>query len=108
MKKAIVSAVVGLAVMAGGAMAADGAGIFKSKGCAGCHQPSAKSVGPSLKDIAATYKGKEGDLIKLLRGEAPPKMDTGKFNKIMKGQIAKTKALSDAELKALVDFILGH
>ncbi|WP_457623873.1 c-type cytochrome [Persephonella sp.] len=107
MKKAIVSAVVGLAVMAGGAMAADGAGIFKSKGCGACHKPSAKGVGPSLKDIAATYKGKEGDLIKFLRGEAPPKMDTGKFN-IMKAQLAKTKALSDAELKALVDFILGH
>ncbi|WP_457622098.1 c-type cytochrome [Persephonella sp.] len=107
MKKVIVSAVVGLAVVAGSAMAADGAGIFKSKGCGACHKPTAKSVGPSLKDIAAAYKGKEAELIKFLRGEAKPIMDPAKFG-IMKSQLAKTKALSDAELKALADFMLNH
>ncbi|WP_457641683.1 c-type cytochrome [Persephonella sp.] len=107
MKKAFVSAVVGLAVIAGGAMAADGAGIFKSKGCGACHKPAAKGVGPSLKDIAAAYKGKEGDLIKFLKGEAPAIVDPAKFG-LMKSQINKTKSLPDAELKALADFIMSH
>ncbi len=33
--------------------------IFNSYGCASCHQPAEKLVGPSLKDIAKRYKGKK-------------------------------------------------
>lgn len=32
---------------------------FDSYGCASCHQPAEKLVGPALKDIAKRYKGKK-------------------------------------------------
>ncbi len=32
---------------------------FDTYGCASCHQPAEKLVGPSLKDIAKRYKGKK-------------------------------------------------
>lgn len=33
--------------------------VFDSYGCASCHQPAEKLVGPGLKDIAKRYKGKK-------------------------------------------------
>ncbi|SNZ02452.1 cytochrome c [Persephonella hydrogeniphila] len=107
MRKQLLAAVLGFGIFAGGAMAADGEAIFKSKGCSACHKPASKSMGPSLKEIAQAYKGKEGDLVKFLKGEAKPIVDPAKFS-MMKPQLSKTKALSDDELKALADFILKH
>ncbi|WP_338151265.1 c-type cytochrome [Persephonella sp. IF05-L8] len=85
----------------------DGQKLFNEKGCAGCHQASVESVGPSLKKIAEAYKGKEEELVKFLKGEAKPIVDPAKFG-VMQGQISITKALSDEERKALADFILSH
>jgi len=107
MKKVIATAVLGLAISVTGAMAADGEAIFKSKGCAACHQPTADTVGPSLKKMAQAYKGKEDHLIKFLKGEADPIVDPAKFG-IMKPQLSKTKNLSDEELKALAEFMMNH
>ncbi|WP_457625913.1 c-type cytochrome [Persephonella sp.] len=107
MKKIMTAAVLGLAITTAGAMAADGGALFKSKGCAACHQASVDTVGPSLKKIAQAYKGKEGDLIKFLKGEAKPIVDPAKFG-IMKPQLNTTKAMSDDELKAMAEFILSH
>ena len=107
MKKIMATAVLGFAISVTGAMAADGGALFKSKGCGACHQASVKTVGPSLKQIAQAYKGKEGDLIKFLKGEAKPIVDPAKFG-IMKPQLNTTKAMSDDELKAMAEFMLGH
>ncbi len=107
MKKVIATAVLGFAVTVSGAMAADGEALFKSNGCAACHQANVKTVGPSLKEIAQAYKGKEGDMIKFLKGEAKPIVDPAKFG-IMKPQLNKTKNMSEEELKALVEFMLKH
>lgn len=63
--------------------------VLKAQGCLGCHDMDKKKVGPSLKDIAAKYKGKkdaEGALVaKLKDGKGHPKV-----------------AKSDAEIKAAV------
>ncbi|WP_293448540.1 c-type cytochrome [Persephonella sp.] len=107
MKKLMATAVLGLAVTVSGAMAADGGALFKSKGCGACHQANVKTVGPSLKEIAQAYKGKEGELIKFLKGEAKPIVDPAKFG-IMKPQLNATKNMSDEELKAMAEFILNH
>jgi cytochrome c len=107
MRKQLLAAVLGLGIFAGGAVAADGEAIFKSKGCSACHKPASKSIGPALKEIAKAYKGKKDQLIKFFKGEADPVVDTGKFN-MMKPQLSKTKALSDEEREALADFILKH
>ncbi len=86
---------------------ANGQQIFQSKGCAACHQASIDTVGPALKKIAQAYAGKKEDLIKFLKGEHDAIVDPAKFA-VMQPQLATTKALSDEELNALVDFILSH
>jgi cytochrome c len=43
------------AVLAAGAVQAQDA--LKARGCLNCHEADKKKVGPSLKDIAAKYKG---------------------------------------------------
>ena len=97
-----------LMVLAGGVtFAADGAAIFKSKGCASCHQPAADTVGPSLKKIAKAYAGKEDQLVKFLKGQAPAIVDPAKAA-IMKAQLAMVKNLPEDQLKALAKFITSH
>ena len=107
MKKLVAAATFGLAVAVSAAMAADGKAIFQSKGCAACHNPTVKTVGPSLKQIAQAYNGDEAALIKFLKGEAKPKVDPAMFA-TMKPQLNTTKALSDDELKALAQYILSN
>jgi len=107
MKKVITTAILGLAISVTGAMAADGGALFKSKGCAACHQAATDTVGPSLKKIAQAYKGKEGELIKFLKGEAKPIVDPAKFN-VMKPQLNATKNMSEEELKAIAEFMMKH
>jgi cytochrome c len=51
------------------------------------------------------YQGKEVQLIKYLKGESEAIVRPEKYN-LMKGKIKKTKMLSDADLKALTDFLL--
>ena len=82
--------------------------IFKSKGCIFCHK-SGSSTGtiPSLPELAKAYKGKKEQLIKFLKGEAPSIIRPER-SATMKRQVEKTKALSDSERTAMVDFILSH
>ncbi len=50
---------------------ADQATAMKS-GCMGCHQPAAKVIGPSFKDIAAKHKGGDVDaLVKIVKAGKP-------------------------------------
>lgn len=68
--------------------------VLKAKGCLGCHDVEKKKVGPSLKDIAAKYKGDkaaENNLVaKLKEAKGHPKVNA-----------------SDDELKAAVKEILA-
>lgn len=82
--------------------------IFKSNGCIFCHK-SGRSSGtiPSLPEVAKAYKGKKEQLVRYFKGEAPPIVDPERAG-TMKRQIEKTKALSDSERTALVDFMLSH
>jgi len=90
------------------ARADDGETIFKSLGCMSCHKiESSSKVNPSLTDIARTYQGKEAQLVSYLKGEAEPIIRPEKAG-MMKSKLEKTKALSDSDRKALVDFILSH
>lgn len=70
-----------LAVMAAATMFAAGAvqadDVLKDKGCVKCHDADKKKVGPSVKDVAAKYKGNkdaEAMLVaKLKDGKGHPK-----------------------------------
>jgi len=81
---------------AGSVYAESGADLAKAKGCLGCHAVDQKKVGPAFKDVAAKYKGNKGAEGKLM-GEL----------KEGKGHPTKVSA-SDAELKALVQFVLSQ
>ena len=107
MKKVIMAVVMGAVISVGGAFAADGKAVFQSKGCTACHNPTVDTVGPSLKKIAKAYAGKEQQLIEFLKGHGKAIVDPAKFP-IMQPQLNQLKSLSDAELKALAEFILSH
>ena len=82
--------------------------IFKSKGCIFCHkQKMTSGTIPSLFELAKAYKGKNEQLIRYFKGEADPIIKPER-SVVMKRQLRKTKALSDSERAALVDFILSH
>ncbi len=86
---------------------ASGEAIFKSKGCNACHKPDQDTpMGPSLKTIQGAYGGDVDALVKYLKGQAEAKVWPDKAA-IMKAQLNKLKGLSDAELKALAEYILG-
>lgn len=93
-----------LAVNAAGAD--EGETIFKSQGCSSCHKKErASKVNPSLTEISSAYQGKEEQLIKYLKGESEAVVRPEKAF-LMKRHIEKTKKLSDADLIALVDYLL--
>lgn len=82
--------------------------IFEGKGnCFSCHQPEQKIIGPSLQEIANTYKAKNGNIVSFLKDEADPLVDPSQFE-VMKTNFAVTKTFSDEELKALETYIYSH
>lgn len=78
--------------------------ISTKSGCAACHAPDRKLIGPSYKDIALKYKG---------RADAPALL----ADKVRKGGQGvwgpvpmlplDRKTISDADLKAVVAWILA-
>lgn len=105
----IISAVCIFAISAAHAGDAwDGETIFKSQGCMSCHKKeSISKVNPSLAEISKAYQGKEEQLIKYLQGDSEAIVRPDKSN-LMKRHIEKTKKLSDADRKALADYVLSQ
>jgi cytochrome c len=90
------------------APAAQGEAIFKAQGCMTCHNPDKGSkVNPSLRDIAQAYSGQGARLVQYLQGQSEALVNPEKAA-MMKRQIEKTKALSEPDRQALVDFIMSH
>ncbi|PIQ15289.1 MAG: cytochrome C552 [Flavobacteriales bacterium CG18_big_fil_WC_8_21_14_2_50_32_9] len=87
------------------AEAISGKELYTAKGCVACHQLEIKTVGPSIKDIAAAYEGNKDGLIAFLKEEAEAIVDPAQAA-VMKPQLAVTKALPTEELNAIVDYIL--
>jgi len=69
--------------------------LFAAKTCTTCHQPDAKVIGPSIKDINKVYAEQNGNMIKFLKGEAAAIVDTDP------GQVAIMKANLDGFVKDL-------
>lgn len=86
---------------------AKGKKLFTEKTCTTCHALDSKVIGPSLKDIAAKYAEKNGNIVQFLKGKADAIVDTDP------GQVAIMKAnftsiLKDAkpdELQAIAAYI---
>ena len=90
-----------LALVATPALANPEAAMNKA-GCMACHSKDKKLVGPSFKDIAAKYKGQDASA-KLM--DKVRKGGSGVFGPIPMAPNGPDK-ISDADLKAAVDFIL--
>jgi cytochrome c len=88
------------------AEAKDGKTLFADNGCTACHKEDAKNIGPSLKDIAAGYAGKEDQLVKFLKGEGEAIIDPAKFA-VMQPNLEITKKMDDAGVKAIADYIMS-
>ena len=84
----------------------NGKSLFMENGCVACHQMDKKTVGPAIKAIATSYAGKKDDLVKFLKGEGKAIVDPAQFA-VMQPNLATTKKLNDADLSALVDYILS-
>ena len=91
-----------LALAGGTAGATTPEQALNKAGCMACHAKDKKLVGPSFKDIAAKYKGKDAtaQLIEKVR-----KGGAGVFGPIPMSPNGPDR-ISDADLKAVVEMIL--
>jgi cytochrome c len=104
MKSVIVSmiAAAGLLV-AGSALAEDGAALLKKSNCMGCHKMEGKLVGPGFADVAKKYKGDAGAAAKLEAKVA--KGGAGVWGTMPMPAMANVKA---DDIKTMVTFILAQ
>ncbi|MGA9638865.1 c-type cytochrome [Flavobacterium sp.] len=85
-----------------------GENIFNGKGnCATCHKVDTKTIGPSVQEIAKTYKDKNSDIVKFLKGGSEAIVDPSQFE-VMKANFAITKAMTDDELEGLEAYIYSN
>jgi cytochrome c len=98
----ILLAAAGLAA-ASGAKAQAGPGLMDKAGCAACHRVDEKLIGPAFKDVAARYRSNRNAADAL-------------FDKVREGGSGTwgdtpmppndEERISDAELKALISWVL--
>ncbi len=82
--------------------------LFSEKTCITCHDVHQKKIGPSVKEIMAIYKEKNGDIVAFLKGKANPIVDTTASQVvIMQANIdGFLKDISDEELKTIATYML--
>lgn len=80
--------------------------LFKEKNCIICHQLDTKLVGPAVKEISKAYAGKKENLNSFLQGKSKSIIDPAQ-HAIMEPQIAITKAMSEADRMAIVEYLLS-
>ena len=88
------------------AKGADGKALFNANGCTACHNMTAKTVGPSVKEIATVYADKKAEMVKFLNGEGHAIVDAPQFA-IMKPNLVNTQKMNEAERAAIADYILA-
>jgi cytochrome c len=101
MKSIVISMVAAAGLMvAGSAMAVD----IPAAGapCKACHQVEKKVVGPAFKDVAAKYKGDADAVNKLVANITKG----GAFGWKLSPMPPKGMAKSDADIKAMAEFIM--
>lgn len=83
--------------------AGSGEAVFKQSNCNGCHAIDRKTVGPSLKDVAAKYAGDKDAQAKLEKKTRNG--GSGVYGTMPMPATAKT--VSDADIKTMVSWILS-
>jgi cytochrome c len=84
---------------AGPSLAADPAQAAAKAGCTACHAADKKTVGPSVKEIAARYKGDAGAVATL--SSRVRKGSSGVWGAVPMVPV-DTKTIGDADLKAVL------
>jgi cytochrome c len=103
MKSIIVSMIAAAGLMAAGsAMATDMPDVAKKNNCTACHAVDKKVVGPAWKDVSAKYKGDEAAYTKI--ADKVKKGGSGAWGSM---PMPANPKVSDADMKALMDFIKG-
>lgn len=93
-----------LSVSSAASAAGDGAALFQQHHCGACHAAANKSVGPSLADIAAKYRGDKGAQTRL---EAKVRNGgAGSFGAMP--MPATARSVSDGDIKTLVAWVLNR
>lgn len=108
MKAVVVIVVASFLAMAWVCWAGQQGDIFTSLRCGACHkaEKSTKAF-PSLNEIAKAYEGKEAQLAAYFQGKGQSLVRPDEASRMAK-YLQRTKALSDADRKALVDFIMSY
>jgi cytochrome c len=84
--------------------AGDGEALFTAKNCGACHKLDVKTVGPTVKSIAAKYAGNKEAIATLEK-----KVRTGGVGVWGSMPMPHTPtSVSDAEIKTLVAWVLAH
>lgn len=78
--------------------------LLNKGGCMACHTVDKKLVGPSYKEVAKKHKGEKGAIA--LVAKKVREGGTGAYGQIPMPPNPKDK-ISDADLKALVDWVLS-
>lgn len=100
----LIAVTAALSVSAAAFAADNGEALFKKSGCDSCHTIAFKSVGPSLKDIAAKYKGDKEALSRL---EKKVRIGgSGAFGSMP--MPATAKSVNDNDIKTIVTWVLGQ
>ncbi|MEH6762935.1 MAG: c-type cytochrome [Aequorivita antarctica] len=82
--------------------------LFSEKTCITCHDVNRVKKAPSVKEIMAVYKEKNGDIVAFLKGNAQPIVDTTATQvAIMQKNIdGFLKKITDEELNSLSIYML--
>ena len=107
MKKHVAIAGLVAAMAAFSAQAEDGLELAKQSGCLACHAVDKKVVGPAWQDVAAKYKGDAAGRDTLI--EKVKSGGKGNWTDVTGGvpMPPYSPRVSDENIAALVDFILG-
>ena len=84
-----------------------GSELFASSGCVACHQVDTKTVGPSIKDIAAGYADNDAGLTAFLNGEGEAIIDVAQAA-VMAPQVETTKNMSEDDRNSITAYIMNN
>ena len=82
--------------------------LFSEKTCITCHDVDRVKTGPSVKEIMAVYREKNGDIVSFLKGNAKPLVDTtsSQVNIMQENINGFLKEISDEELNSIAVYMM--
>jgi len=97
-------AVIAALAVSATAAASDGEALFRKNNCSACHDVAQRTVGPSLAEIAAKYRGDKGAQARL--EDKTRNGGAGSFGSMPMPPTAKT--VSDGDIRTMVTWILSR